>query len=62
MYEWGPEFRAVYETLFTMRARLPEWTVFVGLTATLEQGEQTDTIIKSVGLNANFHFEKLANV
>ena len=24
IYEWGPEFRTVYETLFTMRARLPE--------------------------------------
>jgi superfamily II DNA helicase RecQ len=38
VYEWGPEFRPVYGTLATMRARLPEWTVFVGLTATLEPG------------------------
>ena len=58
VYEWGPEFRPLYQTLFTMRARLPEWTVFVGLTATLEPGRETDAIIKSVGFKANFHFEK----
>jgi superfamily II DNA or RNA helicase len=58
VYEWGPEFRTLYETLFTMRARLPEWTVFVGLTATLEPGLETDTVIRSVGFKSNFHFEK----
>jgi superfamily II DNA helicase RecQ len=51
----GPEFRTVYETLFTMRARLPEWAIFVGLTAMSEPGKQTNTIIRLV---ANFHFEK----
>jgi superfamily II DNA helicase RecQ len=58
IYEWGPEFRPLYETLFTMRARLPEWTVFVGLTATLEPRPETDTIIRSVGFKSNFHFER----
>jgi len=58
VYEWGPEFRTLYETLFTMRARLPEWTVFVGLTTTLEPGLETDMVIRSVGFKSNFHFEK----
>ena len=58
IYEWGPEFHTVYETLFTMQAQLPKWTIFIGLMATLEPGEQTDTIIRSVGFKANFHFEK----
>jgi hypothetical protein len=44
--------------LATMRARLPEWTVFVGLTATLEPGLETDTVIQSVGFKDSFHFEK----
>jgi superfamily II DNA helicase RecQ len=54
IYEWA-WVSHVYETLFTMRARLPEWTIFVGLTAMLEPGKQTNTIIRLV---ANFHFEK----
>ena len=55
VYDWGPEFCIVYETLFTMRARLPEWT---GFTATLEPGPETDAIIRSISFKANFHFEK----
>ena len=58
VYEWGPEFRPLYAMLATMRARLPEWTVFVGLTATLEPGCETDAVIQSVGFNDSFHFEK----
>jgi superfamily II DNA helicase RecQ len=58
VYQWGPEFRPVYAILATMRARLPEWTVFVGLTATLEPGVETDTVIRSVGFKDSFHFEK----
>ena len=57
VYEWGPQFRMLYETPFTMRARLPEWTVFIGLTATLEPGLETDTVIRAVGFKSNFHFE-----
>jgi superfamily II DNA helicase RecQ len=49
VYELGPKFHPLYQTLFTMRARLPEWTVFVGLTAMLEPGWETNTIIRSVG-------------
>jgi len=41
-----------------MQAQLPEWTVFVGLTATLEPDEQTNMIISSIGFKANFNFEK----
>src|ERR1700683_1906032 len=41
VYEWGPEFRVIYLLLSTMRARLPKWTVFVGLAATLEPGRET---------------------
>lgn len=44
VYEWGLEFRSKYAMLATMRARLPEWTVFVGLTVTLEPGRETDRI------------------
>ena len=58
VYEWAPKFRTLYKTLFTMRAQLPEWTVFVGLTATLEPGLETDMVIRSVGFKSNFHFEK----
>ena len=58
VYEWGPEFRPLYATLATMRARLPEWTVFVGLTATLEPGRETEVVIQSVGFKDTFHFEK----
>ena len=32
-----------------MRAHLPEWTVFVGLTAMLEPGVEMDTVIQSMG-------------
>lgn len=49
-YEWGPEFRPLYETLFTMCARLPDWTVFVGFTAKLEPGHETDSVVDKVGL------------
>lgn len=36
-----------------MRARLPEWAVFVGLT--MEPWQATDTIIRSVGFKINFY-------
>ena len=58
VYEWGPEFRPLYAMLATMRAQLPEWTLFVGLTATLEPGCETDAVIQSVGFKDSFHFKK----
>src|ERR1700683_1409457 len=41
-----------------MRARLPEWTVFVGLMAMLKPGLETETVIQSVGFKDSFHFQK----
>jgi len=41
-----------------MRARLPEGTVFIGLTATLKPGVEMDMVIRSVGFKDSFHFEK----
>jgi len=58
VYEWGPDFRPLYGLLAAMRARLPEWTVFVGLTATLKPGRETDSVIQLVGFKDSFHFEK----
>lgn len=58
IYRWGPDFRLVYGTLATMRAQLPEWTVCVGLTATLEPGRETEAVVQAMGFKDSFHFEK----
>ena len=54
----GPQFLTCLRILTTMRACLPEWTVFVGLTATLEPGVEMDMVMQSVGFRDSFHFEK----
>jgi hypothetical protein len=58
VYECGPEFWPLYAIVATMRVQLPEWTVFVGLTATLKPGCETNAVIQSVGFKDSFHFEK----
>lgn len=46
---WGDEFREAYKLIATLRARLPPWVTFVGLTATCRPGVQTAAVIKGMG-------------
>lgn len=57
--EWGADFRKDYSRIRFVRPWLPPWTSVVCLTATLEPGRQTDSIVRAVGLRpGGFHFEK----
>ncbi|KAJ7165026.1 P-loop containing nucleoside triphosphate hydrolase protein [Mycena filopes] len=57
--EWGVEFRKDFQDISTMRARLPEHTVFVGLSASIEPGRQYEACVKLMGFRPGFHLEKL---
>ncbi|KAJ7619941.1 P-loop containing nucleoside triphosphate hydrolase protein, partial [Mycena polygramma] len=56
--EWGVEFRKEFQDISTMRARLPEHTVFVGLSATIEPGRQFGSCAKLMAFQPGFHLEK----
>ncbi|KAF7983684.1 hypothetical protein HWV62_19595 [Athelia sp. TMB] len=58
IYAWGPDFRKSFGTLGSLRARLPEHTVLVGLTATLEPGRETEAVIQSACFKSTYHFER----
>lgn len=58
IYIWGPDFRKHFLKLGELRTRLPEHTVLVGLTATLEPGRETDAVIQSACFNRDYHFER----
>lgn len=57
--EWGVDFRMSYDLVVTMRARLSEHTGYLGLSASVEKGQQTENVIRLLGLRrGEFHFEK----
>ncbi|KAJ7081405.1 P-loop containing nucleoside triphosphate hydrolase protein [Mycena belliarum] len=56
--EWGVEFRKDFQDISTMRARLPEHTVFVGLSATVEPGRQFQSCVNLMGFQPDFHLHK----
>lgn len=57
--EWGMDFRTSYQEVSTMRARLPSHTVFVGLSASIEPGQQFDSCIRAMGMQPKrYHLEK----
>ncbi|KAK6987694.1 hypothetical protein R3P38DRAFT_3332499 [Favolaschia claudopus] len=56
--EWGVEFRKDFQDIATMRARLPDHTTFVGLSASIEPGRQYEACVKLMGFRPGFHLEK----
>jgi superfamily II DNA helicase RecQ len=48
--EWGADFRKAFGTISQAIPWLPDWTVRLALTATLEPGRQTDVVTKALGL------------
>ncbi|KAJ7715202.1 P-loop containing nucleoside triphosphate hydrolase protein [Mycena metata] len=56
--EWGVDFRKDYQDIPTMRARLPEHTTFLGLSASVEPGRQYEACVKLMGFQRGFHLEK----
>ncbi|KAJ7230880.1 P-loop containing nucleoside triphosphate hydrolase protein [Mycena rebaudengoi] len=56
--EWGVDFRKDFQYISNMRAHLPEHTVFLALSASVEPGRQYDACIKLMGFGPNFHLEK----
>ncbi|KAJ7212960.1 P-loop containing nucleoside triphosphate hydrolase protein [Mycena pura] len=56
--EWGVEFRTDFQDIPTMRARLPDHTTYVALSASIEPGRQYDNCVKLMGFRPGFHLEK----
>ncbi|KAJ7259741.1 P-loop containing nucleoside triphosphate hydrolase protein [Mycena rebaudengoi] len=56
--EWGVDFRKDFQYISNMRAHLPEHTVFLALSASVEPGRQYDACVKLMGFGPNFHLEK----
>ncbi|KAK7041262.1 hypothetical protein R3P38DRAFT_2497600, partial [Favolaschia claudopus] len=56
--EWGADFRKGFQVIPTMRARLPDHTTFVGLSATIEPGRQYAACVRLMGFRPGFHLEK----
>ncbi|KAJ7143536.1 P-loop containing nucleoside triphosphate hydrolase protein, partial [Mycena crocata] len=56
--EWGVDFRKDYQDIPTMRARLPNHVVFVGMSASLEPGRQYASCVKLMGFRPNFWLDK----
>jgi len=59
MDEWGADFRKAYRQIDMVVPHLPVWTSILGLTASLEPGRQTETVISSLGVRKDsFHLDR----
>ena len=55
----GADFRVAYQEISTLRARLPDHTTIVALSAKIVPGRQYAACIRALGLKfKNFHLEK----
>jgi superfamily II DNA helicase RecQ len=56
--EWGVDLRKDFQDISTIRARLPDHTTFVGLSASIEPGRQYEACVKLMGFRPGYHLEK----
>ncbi|KII90408.1 hypothetical protein PLICRDRAFT_60924, partial [Plicaturopsis crispa FD-325 SS-3] len=46
--EWGADFRPCFKDIWSVRARSPDHTAMVGMSASVMPGRQTDAILRSL--------------
>jgi superfamily II DNA helicase RecQ len=57
--EWGAQFRVSYRTIWTLKVCAPDYTATVAISGSVEEGQQTESIIKAIGFRPGaFHLEK----
>jgi len=62
--DWGdPSFREAFRHIALVHARMPRGTTMIGLTATLLAGQETQELLKTLGLRpGNFFFQRRSNI